>query len=237
MSGPPTAADQTNRPDPDQDRPVASGDTPSCIGRLLCLVRKLVDYGKGLASTLQQRASAANLAVITRNFGTTDIALIVSHITRALHCAVLLEARLLNRHTGQQAEGPAPTSSPSRPAPVSSSSPRQRHAAQPADRPADGADPGLAHLPSVRDIAAEIRRRPVGAVLADICRDLGIVPSDPLWRELALAVVEYGGNLAALFEDTYKRVSAAILRPPAVGSPAWPEPYSQSPAASGAGPP
>ena len=74
----------------------------------------------------------------------------------------------------------------------------------------------------MRDIAAEIRRRPVGAVLADICRDLGIVPSDPLWRELALAVIECGGNFAALFEDTYKRVSTAILGPPAVDSPAWP---------------
>jgi hypothetical protein len=233
MSGPPTAADQINRPDPQQDRPVASANAPSRTGRLLGLVRKLIDYGKGLASALQQRASATNLAVITRNFGTTDIALIVAHITRALHCAVLLEARLLNRRIGQQADGPAPTSSPSRPALTSSLSPRQPRA----DRFADGSDPGLAHLPTVRDIAAEIRRRPVGAVLADICRDLGIVPSDPLWRELRLAIAEYGGNFAALFKDTYKRVSIAIFGPPAVESPAWPAPCPQSPAASGAGPP
>ena len=39
-----------------------------------------------------------------------------------------------------------------------------------------------------------VRRQRIGAVLADICRDLGIPPSHPLWRELHLAINQYGGN-------------------------------------------
>jgi hypothetical protein len=53
---------------------------------------------------------------------------------------------------------------------------------------------GSAHarLPTEEEIAAEVRRRPVGAVIADICRDLGIAPGrlDPaFWRELSHAVI------------------------------------------------
>ena len=57
------------------------------------------------------------------------------------------------------------------------------------------------------------------AVIADIMRDLGIVPSDPLWRELAGAVLENDGNLSALFKDTCHRVSVFILNPPPGGHP------------------
>jgi hypothetical protein len=30
------------------------------------------------------------------------------------------------------------------------------------------------------------------------CRDLGIMPSHPLWRELQIAVIRHGGSLARL---------------------------------------
>jgi hypothetical protein len=43
-------------------------------------------------------------------------------------------------------------------------------------------------------------------VFADVCRDLGIVPSHPLWRELSLVIIRHGGNLAALFKDTCQRL-------------------------------
>jgi hypothetical protein len=47
---------------------------PNHPGRLLGLVRTLIDYGRQLASTLQQRTAATNLTEFTRNFGTIDIA-------------------------------------------------------------------------------------------------------------------------------------------------------------------
>jgi hypothetical protein len=39
-------------------------------------------------------------------------------------------------------------------------------------------------MPTAEQIAAEVRRRPIGAVIADICRDLRILPSHPLWRDI-----------------------------------------------------
>ena len=56
-------------------------------------------------------------------------------------------------------------------------------------------------LPTPEQIAAEVRRRPIGAVIADICRDLGIMPNHPLWRELRDAIIRYGGSLARLVKD------------------------------------
>jgi hypothetical protein len=55
MSAPTTAAVPTNRPDPHQDRPATGADAPSRTGRLLGLVRALIDYGRQLAGTLQLR--------------------------------------------------------------------------------------------------------------------------------------------------------------------------------------
>jgi hypothetical protein len=64
-------------------------------------------------------------------------------------------------------------------------------------------------LPTSEQIAADIRRRPVGAVIADICRDLGILPGHKLWRELSLAIIDHGGSLVRLSEDIFKRLRLA----------------------------
>src|SRR4029077_18768899 len=110
------------------------------------------------------------------------------------------------------------------------SQPRPR-APRPAVAPATAeADPRLARLPTPAPIAAEGRRRPIGSVIADICRDLGIMPSHPLWRELQLVIIRHGGSLARLVKD----ILTNALERPAPPSPAVP---LQAPAASGAGPP
>ena len=80
-------------------------------------------------------------------------------------------------------------------------------------------DPRLARLPTSEEIAEEVRHRPIGAVLADICRDLGIVPSHPLWLELMVLVPEHGGNFPALFEDIWDRVLPQTGRHPPGASP------------------
>jgi hypothetical protein len=42
-------------PSTEPDPPRAGADTPTRLGRVLSLVRKLIDYGKQLAVTVQQR--------------------------------------------------------------------------------------------------------------------------------------------------------------------------------------
>jgi hypothetical protein len=181
MSDAPTAAN----PDP----------PPSRVGRLLALVRKLIDYGRDLAAKVQQRDSATE----TRHFDTSDILLILARITQGLHRAQALEERLIRNAARLDA--------PRRPRPKQTpSSPRPPRPAGPARQPDDSS---LAQLPTVDQIAARhatgldpvVRRRPIGAVLADICRDLGILPSHPLWRELSDAIMANGGNLARLVKE------------------------------------
>lgn len=174
--------------------PPAAPDRPSRAAHLLDLVHRLIDYAKDLAATFQQHGVTTGLADYARNFGTADIALILARITSGLLRAQALEARLVRGAGRLDAE----------PRPKLPASPRTPRAA-PAARPA-GDDPGLVRLPTPEWIAAEVRGRPIGAVIADICRDLGIMPNHPLWRELSLVIIRHGGNLATLFKDICRRL-------------------------------
>jgi hypothetical protein len=58
----------------------ASPETqPSRVGRLLALVRRLIDYGRDLAAKVQRSDPATDI----RHFDTSDISLILARITRA----------------------------------------------------------------------------------------------------------------------------------------------------------
>jgi hypothetical protein len=197
----------TNPPIPHHNRQSAHADSYRSTGHLLGLVRVLMDFGKHMATTLQQRTADTDLTQIIRHFGTRDIALIVARITRGLMRATALETRLAGRRDRQ---------------PTAPSTPRQPRIAQPADRGATAAaaDPDPARLPTPEEIAAEIRRRPFGAVIADICRDFGIVPTNPLWLELSRTIVANGGSFIRLFNDALKRVTTRPDNPPATEHPA-----------------
>jgi hypothetical protein len=125
--------------------PAASGeDRPSRFAHLLGLVRKLIDYGKELAATLQQRATNVDLAAVTLPFGTRDIALILARITRGLLLADALEGRLVEL----AARPEAPPKSPRAPAQRAPRAPRPA-----ATRPSGEADPRLAPLPTPEQIS------------------------------------------------------------------------------------
>jgi len=93
-------------------------------------------------------------------------------------------------------------------------------------------------MPTVEQVAAAIRRRPIGAVIADICRNLGILPSNPLWREVQGAIRKHGGNCARLVLDLLDQ--ALPLDPellPRERRPAFRGCGVRYPAPSGTGPP
>ena len=181
---------QPTNSDPHQDRPNEA--SPRSTSRILALVRKLVEYGRNLAVTLQQRTAASDLNHINSDFGTRDIARIIACITRGLLRAAALNTRLASRPEQPPAAAPAKLATASR---------RARRAAPSADPTAAPADPKLARLPTPDDIAAQVRSRPIGTVIADICRDLGIKPANPLWEEISLLIIANGGNLATLYRD------------------------------------
>ena len=215
MSPPPSATDPANGFDPHPGRPAAYANSPTDPRHLLGLIRALITYGRQLASTLQDRSGATDLTDIARNFGTMDIAQIIACITRGLHRAAALEARLVLR-LARQADAQATASA------VGAAPRRKPRAARPVDPTASPADPHLARLPTPAEIVAQVRRRPVGAVFADICRDFGIVPADSLWQELALPIIANGGNLATLLKDTLQRLFARITDPPGTSCPVRP---------------
>ncbi|HEY2616421.1 MAG TPA: hypothetical protein VGI78_03700 [Acetobacteraceae bacterium] len=167
---------------------------PGRSGRLLTLVRKLIDYGKHLAATLRPRAVPSDTTDLVCTFGTDHLPLILARVAQGLQRAGLLEERIARTAARLDAEPepkPAPTPRAPRALPCEADAPLP-HQTQP-QQPTDAASL-LANLPTPNQIAAKVRRQRIGAVLADICRDLGIAPSHPLWRELHLAINQYGGN-------------------------------------------
>jgi hypothetical protein len=196
---------------------------PSRASGLINLVRQLIDYGRQLATTLRSNPHP---------FGASDIALILARITRGLLRAEALEARIIR--TAARLDAPP---APARAASHRQVTPARPTAARPAGTdvaliPAPGLDPGI-RLPTLEQIAAEVRRRPIGAVIADICRDLGILPSHPLWRELQHAIIRYDGNLANLVDDFLDRAFPL----PATARSRFPAPPPTSVAPASTGPP
>jgi hypothetical protein len=208
-------------------------DTQSRLGRLLDLVRRLIDYGKELAATLTQSSVTPDFGATARAFGTSDVRLILARITLGLLRANALEARLV--------QGADPDVMPAvRSTPARRVDPRvkpedvPRIAAAPATRRTSAPVLDLTRLPTPEQIAAEIRRRPVGAVIADICRDLGIMGDHPLWQKLNWAILRYGGSLVPLYKDIIRRASQGWHAATAAVSPALVPPIL---APAGTGPP
>jgi hypothetical protein len=196
---------------------------PRRSGGLLALVRKLIEYGRELAATIRQR-TATDPFLVKARFGTTDLVLILASIARGLHLAEALEARVLRRAAHLDA-GPRPG--------------RARSAAKaPAAPRVAEADPRPAGLPTPEQIAAEIRRRPIGAVIVDICRDLGITGSHPLWREVQRALIRHRGSLFRLVMNAINRPLSPTAQSPTVAIPAASQPLtSRSEAPDSTGPP
>ena len=189
---------------------------PSRSGRLLSLVRRLIDYGRQLAATLRQRAVPSDTTDLVCKFGTDHLPLILARIAQGLLRAGLLEAKIVSTAARLDVE-PQPKPAPS---------PREPQ------QPTDAASL-LANLPTPDQIAAMVRRQPIGAVLADICRDLGIPASHPLWRELHLAINQYGGNWLRLVMERLDRafpIADIVARLKA-------KPAARPPGPAGTGPP
>src|ERR1700758_5051370 len=72
---------------------------PSRSGRLLALVRKLVDYGKQLATQFRERPAANDPRHLPRFYGTSDIAVILARIAQGLLRARYLEEKITSLAT------------------------------------------------------------------------------------------------------------------------------------------
>jgi len=183
-----------NRPGPTPDPATTPAPPPSRSTRLVGLLRKLIQYGLDLAHLLQQRPPLATIATLAMHFGTRDIALILMRISRGLQLAGALDDKLFAR-------------------PLREIVARASVRTPVARKPRATRRPPLPDMPTAEEIAAALRNRPAGAVIADICRDLGIVPAHPLWREVMAVLAEYRGNFTKLFKSVTKRLTAWFTDP------------------------
>lgn len=169
-------------------------------GRLLGLVRRIIDHGRDLIAALQRQNTPTPSTPLARRFGSFDLALIIARITRGLLLATALESRLLRAPPAR----PRPPRAPSR-----STRPR-------APRPQPQPDSDLlANMPSAETIAAQIRHRSAGAVIVDICRDLGIDTTHPLWPAIRDAIIGHNGSLARMVTFWIDRLRVLLGPSPA----------------------
>jgi hypothetical protein len=186
------------------DRPLTSRS-----GRLLSLVRRLWDYGRQVSASLRQNppATAGDNAHLVRTFGISNVVAILTRIALGMHRARFLEGKISSA-AAQIDAGAQPEPAPSTRAPR----------ACPGDsRPcAPGPAPELSlteqtialivRLPTVDQIARKVHTQPIGAILADICRDLGISRGHPLWDELQAAIIEFGGSVVGIVRSRLNRL-------------------------------
>jgi hypothetical protein len=131
---------------------------PSRSANLLCLVRKLIDYGRELAATIRQRAFTDPGPVIFC-FGTADVAQILARISRGLHRANALEARLL-RNADRLDAAPRGAASPGKPPRPPRTKPTPAsHTCRPRSR-----------LPQKSAASRSARSSPTSAAISASCR-------------------------------------------------------------------
>ena len=191
----------------------AAPPVPQRIGRLLLLIQMLIGYGKDFAATLRQQSVTPQFSLALQvRFGISDVAHILLRIGRALRLAAMLETQLRKQAaTGQDVMTRAEVA---RDQPCS----HGKRSTAPADRRAaeSGADidnPLDDDLPSEAQIAAMIRNGKTGAIIEQICRGLGLVPSavtQQQWSDVHHALITYGGNFAGLIGDACIRMTNCI---------------------------
>jgi hypothetical protein len=226
---------------PDAHRDDRAASEPYRSLRLIGLIRTLIDYGQRLIISARQCAGTADFLTFAAPFRTSSLKLLVASINCAINRALHLEQKL-QYEAGLGGGGYRPEQA--RPA-ARDGTPRAGSAAACArtGRARQARDPELAHLPTVAQIAAEIRRLPLQQVIAMICGDLGITPQHPLWQQLDQALAGFGVSLPVPVTEHEPALAAAepsadLPRAAASAAPAQPplpmaSPQAQPPPCTG----
>ncbi len=188
---------------------------PERIAALLHVVRILLAYGRHLADTVTVRVAAPGFPAIAACFGTIDLSVILARLHRGILRAAALERVLLARAARGRDIAFARTrirSRTSHPAPAdltkSAANPTAREQAPQPVRRSPGTGPTDFHPPTLEELERQVRRRPLGRTLVDICLDLAVVPglcTGTFWNELFEAIHWYGGSVASLMRERNRR--------------------------------
>ncbi len=212
--------------DPQPDR--LGRTMPARIAALLHTLRVLLGYGRHLAETATHRSASPDFNPIAACFGTSRLYAILAHLQRGILRATALERVLLaraargrdirfvaprERATATPAATPAAPADPPADPPAAEQPPEapvaQTVNARPS-RPAGWNDPEL-FMPTLEELEAQVRRRPLGRTLVDICLDLAVVPgfcAGPFWNKLFDSIRLHGGSIGTLMQEKTRRQQA-----------------------------
>jgi hypothetical protein len=213
---------------------------PARIAALLHTVRIMLGFGRHLAETAKDRSAKTDFNAIAACFGTSRLSAILAHLQRGLLRAAALERVLLARAArGQDIHFTAPrervfatpaTTPAEQPSDPPAEPPDDPSAAQPAEAPAEQPaeapaarqaaacpsrprgwnDPEL-FMPTLEELEAQVRRRPLGRTLVDICLDLAVMPgfcTGLFWNKLFDSIRLHGGSIATLMQEKTRRQEA-----------------------------
>ena len=198
-----------------QDRPgrtVPAATIPERLAALLHVVRVLLGHGRRLAETVPDRAASVQFATLAAVCGTYNLPSILARLQRGILRAMALERYLLARaEKGRDIafvewRERTPAKPPAEPATEPSEG--AQHAPGPKRRPFD---PDDLHIPTLKELEAEVRRRPLGRTVALICMDLAVVPgfcTGTFWNQVFEALQSYGGSLATLYKVREHRATS-----------------------------
>src|SRR6185312_11222446 len=151
---------------------------PPNTAYLFAVIHVLLVYARHLSLTLDSRAARWGFSVFAQFFGTARLPVIRARLARGILRIMALQRVLLSRAMrGRDTDFSGPRErtphKPKPPAPpaldgVAPPTPQKRVRRRYADTV-----PDLDHLPTLAELEKEIRRRQIGATIADICRDLG----------------------------------------------------------------
>ena len=194
---------------------------PGRIAAVLKVVAALIAHARHFAATATTRVAAPEFATAAAVFGTDTLPTILHRMQRGMLRALALQQYLLARAARGVNLGHAwppcvelqpHHRPPAKPAPPRRAAPLHPRRPDPALLGPD--DPAASRLPTPEELAAEVRRRPVGRTIAYICMDLGIAPGlcdGDFWNQVEKTLRRYGGSLHRLYqvrarrEDTFQR--------------------------------
>ncbi|MDB5464527.1 MAG: hypothetical protein JWP23_2916 [Phenylobacterium sp.] len=188
-TAPPTASMLT---DPSQGRAggCACGGAEARAERHLRMLQELAEIGMDLARSVQRQAHGQ----AATDHGAADLGLVFSRIARAVRQTVALEAKLAEDRQKTQAER-APLTVADR-----WRSARRKRQVKEIVAEAIGSEVGefdverlfddLDERLADGDEEADFAERPIGELVARICRDLGVTPDWSLWHDDDWAIEE-----------------------------------------------
>jgi hypothetical protein len=188
---------------------------PGRIGAVLKVLATLIAHARYFAATVATRVDITEFATVAAVLGTYDVPVILNRVQRGILRALALQQYLLDRAARGRnlrfAWKPCVDLQPhhrppARPAQAKRAAPVRARQTDPALLGPD--DPGAYRLPTQEELAAWVRRRPVGRTITYICLDLGLVPGlcdGAFWNQVDKVMRRYGGSLNRMYEVRAKR--------------------------------